>query len=47
VAAKAWLDFASDPALAVTAGRLYERERARIRQVREEFPAVWERVERA
>ncbi|HZN65350.1 MAG TPA: CHAD domain-containing protein, partial [Tepidisphaeraceae bacterium] len=46
VAAQTWLDFATDPALAVTAGRLYERERARIRQVREEFPAAWKRVER-
>lgn len=46
VAAQTWLEFAAVPALAVTAGRLYERERARIREVREEFPAVWERVER-
>lgn len=44
VAAQTWLGFADDPALAVTAGRLYERERARIRQVRDDFPAAWERV---
>jgi CHAD domain-containing protein len=46
VAARTWLEFASEPALAVTAGRLYERERARIRQVRSAFPAAWQRVER-
>jgi CHAD domain-containing protein len=44
VAAQTWLEFAADPALALTAGRLYERERARVREVRQEFPAVWERV---
>ena len=44
VAAQTWLEFAADPALAVTSGRLYERERTRIRQVREEFPAAWKRV---
>lgn len=46
VAAQTWLEFAAEQALAVTAGRLYERERARIRQVREAFPAAWERVDR-
>jgi len=45
VAAETWLGFGDDPALAVTAGRLYERERARIRQVREEFPSLWQRAE--
>ncbi|GIH04492.1 hypothetical protein Rhe02_25590 [Rhizocola hellebori] len=34
VAADTWLSFATDPELAVTAGRLYERERAAIREVR-------------
>ncbi len=37
VAGQTWLSFADDPALAVTAGRLYERERAAVRRVREEF----------
>jgi CHAD domain-containing protein len=45
-----WLGIAaSDPddhALAVAAGRLYERERAAIRQVREQFPAAWNRASR-
>jgi CHAD domain-containing protein len=45
VAAETWLAIAnSDPddhALAVTAGRLYERERASIRAVRAAFPAAW------
>jgi CHAD domain-containing protein len=34
VAGDTWLSFASDPELAVTAGRLYERERTVIREVR-------------
>jgi CHAD domain-containing protein len=34
VAADTWLSFATDPDLAVTAGRLYERERAVIREAR-------------
>jgi CHAD domain-containing protein len=40
---------ASDPddhALAVAAGRLYERERAAIRRVRAEFPNAWRRANR-
>ncbi|HCT80825.1 MAG TPA: CHAD domain containing protein [Micromonosporaceae bacterium] len=41
VAADTWLSFAGDPALAVTAGRLYERERMAIRQLRSAVPAVW------
>jgi CHAD domain-containing protein len=45
VAAETWLSIArSDPddhSLAVTAGRLYERERAIIRSVRSKFPAAW------
>jgi CHAD domain-containing protein len=36
VAADTWLSFATDPELAVTAGRLYERERVAIREVRAE-----------
>jgi CHAD domain-containing protein len=41
---------ASDPddhAMAVAAGRLYERERAAIRRVRAEFPNAWRRANRA
>jgi CHAD domain-containing protein len=45
VAAGTWLAAAAadpdDHALAVTAGRLYERERAVIREARERFPAAW------
>ena len=45
VAADTWLEIAqSDPddhALAVTAGRLYERERAAVRQARASFPEAW------
>jgi CHAD domain-containing protein len=45
VAAETWLSIArSDPddhSLAVTAGRLYERERAIIRNVRSKFPTAW------
>jgi CHAD domain-containing protein len=45
VAADTWLAIADadpdDHALAVTAGRLYERERATILRVREQFPAAW------
>jgi CHAD domain-containing protein len=45
VAAETWLSIArSDPddhSLAVTAGRLYERERSTIRTVRAKFPAAW------
>ncbi|MFD0747911.1 CHAD domain-containing protein [Phytohabitans flavus] len=47
-AAETWLDIAmSDPddhALAVTAGRLFERERTSIRTVRAEFPEAWRRA---
>lgn len=43
VAAQAWLEFAGDPAISVTAGRLFERERARIREIRAAFPSVWAR----
>lgn len=50
VAAETWLAIAaSDPddhALAVTAGRLYERERATIAGVRAAFPAVWRKLDR-
>lgn len=50
VAAETWLAVAaSDPddhALAVTAGRLCERERASIRQVRADFPAAWRKLDR-
>lgn len=45
VAADTWLEIAqSDPddhMLAVTAGRLYERERAAVRLARDAFPAAW------
>jgi CHAD domain-containing protein len=50
VAAQTWLDVAhadpDDHALAVTAGRLYERERAAIRKARAAFPAAWEAADR-
>jgi CHAD domain-containing protein len=45
VAADTWVDVArthpGDVMLAVTAGRLYERERASIRAARAAFPAAW------
>ena len=45
VAADTWLGIAKtdpdDHALAVTAGRLYERERAAVLRARSNFPAVW------
>jgi CHAD domain-containing protein len=45
VASETWLSIAqSDPddhTLAVTAGRLVERERAAVRRVRADFPAAW------
>lgn len=48
VAADAWVDVArthpDDLMLAVTAGRLYERERASIREVRSAFPDAWRRA---
>ncbi|MCW2641858.1 MAG: domain containing protein [Dactylosporangium sp.] len=50
VAADTWLAVArahpDDHALAVTAGRLYERERATIRRVRKRFPAAWKAANR-
>jgi hypothetical protein len=48
VAADTWLSVArsapDDHALAVTAGRLVERERARIHTVRAQFPDAWRRA---
>jgi CHAD domain-containing protein len=48
IAADAWLETAAaepgDHALAVTAGRLFERERASVTRARAEFPAVWNSV---
>jgi CHAD domain-containing protein len=48
VAAQAWLEIAGDKpddhALAVTAGRLVERERAVVRDVRTRFPDAWRAV---
>jgi CHAD domain-containing protein len=45
VAADTWLAIANadpdDHVLAVTAGRLYERERAAVRAARSRFPAAW------
>jgi CHAD domain-containing protein len=50
VAAETWLAAATadadDHGLAITAGRLYERERAIIRDVRRQFPAAWAATER-
>jgi CHAD domain-containing protein len=50
VAADTWLAIANadpdDHALAVTAGRLYERERAAVRAARAAFPAAWQAVSR-
>ena len=50
VAADTWLAIAnSDPddhALAVTAGRLFERERAAVRAARAAFPAAWRAASR-
>jgi CHAD domain-containing protein len=50
VAADTWTALAlahpDDPALAVTAGRLAERERAEVRRVRAEFPDTWRRAVR-
>jgi CHAD domain-containing protein len=49
-AATTWLSVAladpDDHALAVTAGRLYERERAAIRAIRTEFPGAWQAASR-
>ncbi|WP_426510585.1 CHAD domain-containing protein [Dactylosporangium sp. McL0621] len=48
IAADAWLAAAAaepgDHDLAVTAGRLFERERAAVTRARADFPAVWETV---
>ncbi|MER7004049.1 CYTH and CHAD domain-containing protein [Dactylosporangium sp. NPDC000555] len=48
IAADAWLAAAAaapgDHALAVTAGRLFERERASVTRARAKFPSVWESV---
>ena len=48
IAADAWVEAAAtepgDVALAVTAGRLFERERAAVTRARAEFPAVWQAV---
>jgi CHAD domain-containing protein len=45
IAAETWLTIArsdvDDHAVAVTAGRLFERERAAVRRARERFPAAW------
>jgi CHAD domain-containing protein len=45
VAADTWLEIAAtmpdDHTLAVTAGRLYERERAAVHRARANFPAAW------
>jgi CHAD domain-containing protein len=50
VAAQTWLAIAhadpDDHALAVTAGRLYERERAATRKCRDKFPGVWADADR-
>ena len=50
VAAQTWLAIAhadpDDHALAVTAGRLYERERAAVREAREKFPDAWAKAAR-
>ena len=50
VAAQTWLSIAhadpDDHALAVTAGRLYERERAALSKARDEFPAAWQNADR-
>lgn len=50
IAAEVWLGVADaapdDPALVLTCGRLAERERAAVRAVRREFPAVWAAVDR-
>jgi CHAD domain-containing protein len=49
-AAETWRAIANadpdDHSLALTAGRLYERERAAVREVRASFPAVWRAASR-
>ena len=50
VAADTWMAIANadpdDHALAVTAGRLYERERASVRCARADFPTAWRTASR-
>jgi CHAD domain-containing protein len=50
VAAETWLAIANadpdDHPLAVTAGRLYERERAAVRAARASFPSAWRKASR-
>lgn len=50
VAGHTWLEAAEadpeDQVLAITVGRLYERERAAVRAARERFPAVWAAAKR-
>ncbi|GGL87041.1 MULTISPECIES: CYTH and CHAD domain-containing protein [Micromonospora] len=50
VAADTWTavvaDRPDDPHLALTAGRLAERERVVVRRVRADFPQLWQRAER-
>lgn len=50
IAGQTWLEVAaSDPddqSLAITAGRLFERERAAIREVRVAFPAAWKATDK-
>ena len=50
IAAQTWLSIAAaepdDHALAVTAGRLYERERAAVRAARTAFPRAWRAASR-
>jgi CHAD domain-containing protein len=50
IAAHTWLAIAhadpDDHALAITAGRLYERERAAVRRARARFPEVWAKADR-
>jgi CHAD domain-containing protein len=48
IAADTWLAtarvHAGDHALAATAGRLYERERAAVRRIRKRFPTAWNKA---
>jgi CHAD domain-containing protein len=47
VAAETWLSFGLEPALAVTAGRLFERERTAIREARAEFFKIAPELQKA